>query len=163
MPSNPSISSAQEPLHNAHAFQQGGTKYRHCQDRFGIVIESHIVEHLVVGMCQQPINKTGTSIATQVGTLQNYVKVWFNPNAIANILSLARVKEKCSVRYDRDEGNQFVVVQPHKQIVFQQSGLGLYYHDTTYRAMVMVNTVGHNREGFTNRAYNKAKQAQRAI
>jgi hypothetical protein len=63
----------------------------------------------------------GTSIATQVGTLKNYGEVWFNPNAIANILSLARVKEKYSVRYDSDEGNQFVVVQPHKQIVFQQS------------------------------------------
>jgi hypothetical protein len=105
----------------------------------------------------------GTSIATQVGTLKNYGEVWFNPNAIANILSLARVKEKYSVRYDSDEGNQFVVVQPHKQIVFQQSGSGLYYHDTIDRAVVMVNTVGHNREGFTNRAYNKAKQARRAI
>jgi hypothetical protein len=67
------------------------------------------------------------------------------------------------VRYDSDAGNQFVVVQPHKQIVFQKSGSGLYYHDTTYRAVVMVNSVGHNREGFTNRAYNKAKQARRAM
>jgi hypothetical protein len=58
---------------------------------------------------------------------------------------LAQVKEKWSVRYDSDEGNQFVVVQPHKQIVFQQSGSGLYYHNTTDRAVVMVNTVGHNR------------------
>jgi hypothetical protein len=76
---------------------------------------------------------------------------------------LARVKEKYSVRYDSDEGKQFVVVQHHKQIVFQQSGSGLYYHDTTYRALVMVNTVGNNRKGFTNRAYNKAKQARRSI
>jgi hypothetical protein len=102
----------------------------------------------------------GTSIATQVGTIKNYGEVWFNPNAIANILSLARVKERYSVRYDSDEGNQFMVVQPHIQIVFPQSGSGLYYHDTTDRAVVMVNTVGHNREGFTNRAYNKAKQSK---
>jgi hypothetical protein len=47
--------------------------------------------------------------------------------------------------------------------VFQQSGSGLYYHDTTDRDVVMANTVGNNREGFTNRAYNKAKQARRAI
>jgi hypothetical protein len=105
----------------------------------------------------------GTSIAIQVGTLKNYGEVWFNPNVIVNILSLARVKEKYPVRYDSDEVNQFVVVQPHKQIVFQQSGSGLYYHDTTDRAVVMVNTVGNNREGFTNRAYSKAKQARRAI
>jgi hypothetical protein len=103
----------------------------------------------------------GTSIVTQVGTLKNYGEVWFNPKAIANILSLARVKERYSVQYNSDEGNQFVVVQPHKQIVFQQSESELYYHDTTDRAMVVVNTVGNNRKGFTNRAYSRAKQARR--
>jgi hypothetical protein len=105
----------------------------------------------------------GTSIVTQVGTLKNYGEMWFNPKAIANILLLARVKERYPVRYDSDEENQFVVVQPHKQIVFQQNDPGLYYHGTTNRAMVMVNTVGNNREGFTNGAYNRAKQARRAL
>jgi hypothetical protein len=56
-----------------------------------------------------------------------------------------------------------VVVQPHTEILFQQSDSGLYYHNTTDCAMVMVNTVGKNREGFTNRAYNRAKQARRAL
>jgi hypothetical protein len=56
-----------------------------------------------------------------------------------------------------------MVVQPHKQIVFQQSDSGLYYHDTTDHAVVMVNTVGNNREGFTNSTYNKAKQVRRAL
>jgi hypothetical protein len=56
---------------------------------------------------------------TQVGTLKNYGEVWYNSKAIANILSLARVKERYSVRYNSDKGNQFVVVQPHTQIVFQ--------------------------------------------
>jgi hypothetical protein len=105
----------------------------------------------------------GTSIVNQVGTLKNNGDVWVNPKAIANILSLARVKERYSVRYNSDEGNQFVVVQPHKQIVFQKSDSGLYYHGTTDRAVVMVNNVGNNREGFTNRAYNRAKQARRAL
>jgi hypothetical protein len=99
----------------------------------------------------------------QVGTLKNNGDVWVNPKAIANILSLARVKERYSVRYNSDEGNQFVVVQPHKQIVFQKSDSGLYYHGTTDRSVVMVNNVGNNREGFTNRAYNIAKQERRAL
>jgi hypothetical protein len=105
----------------------------------------------------------GTSVVTQVGMLKNYEEVWFNSKAIVNILSLARVKERYPVRYNSNEGNQFVVVQPHKQIVFQQSDSGLYYHDATDRAVVMVNNVGENREGFTNRAYSKAKQARRAL
>jgi hypothetical protein len=50
-----------------------------------------------------------------------------------------------------------------KQVVFQQSATGLYYHDTMNRAVVMVNTVSGNRKGFTNRAVRAAKQARRAL
>jgi hypothetical protein len=67
------------------------------------------------------------------------------------------------VHYDSDNGKQFIVVQPTKQVVFQQSATGLYYHDTTNRAVVMVNTVNGNREGFTNRAVRAAKQSRRAL
>jgi hypothetical protein len=105
----------------------------------------------------------GTSIITQKGTLKNYGEVWYNAKGIANILSLVKVKQKYPVRYDSDNGNPFVVVQPKKQVVFQQSGSGLYYHETTNRAVVMVNTVENNREGYTDRAYGAAKQARRAL
>jgi hypothetical protein len=36
----------------------------------------------------------GTSIVTQVGMLKSHGEVWFSSNTIANILSLAKVKEK---------------------------------------------------------------------
>jgi hypothetical protein len=55
------------------------------------------------------------------------------------------LKEKYPVRYDIDNGNQFVVVQPKKKKLFKQSASGLYYHDTTNRAVVMVNTVKDTR------------------
>jgi hypothetical protein len=89
--------------------------------------------------------------------------VWFSGNAIANILSLAKVKEKYQVRYDSDDGNQCVVIQPKKQVVFKQVASSLYYHNTTNRAVVMVNTVKDTREGYTNRAYTAAKQAHNAL
>jgi hypothetical protein len=73
------------------------------------------------------------------------------------------VKQKYPVRYDSDNDNQCVVVQPKKQVVFQQSGSGLYYHNNTNRVVVMVNTVEDNREGYTDRAYSTAKQARRAL
>jgi hypothetical protein len=60
-----------------------------------------------------------TMLVTQVGTLMNYGKMWFNKDAIARILSLSRVKECYPVKYDSDEGNQFVVVQPNKELVFK--------------------------------------------
>jgi hypothetical protein len=89
--------------------------------------------------------------------------VWYNAKGIANILSLAKVKQKYPVGYNSDSCNQCVGVQPKKQVVFQQSGSGLYYHDTMNRAVVMVNTVEKNREGYTDRAYGAAKQARRAL
>jgi hypothetical protein len=98
-----------------------------------------------------------------VGTLKNYGEVWFNNKSIANILSIAKVKERYPVHYDSDNVNQFIVAQPTKQVVFQQSATGLYYHDTTNRAVVMVNTVNGNRKGFTNRAVRAAKQSRRAL
>jgi hypothetical protein len=55
------------------------------------------------------------------------------------------------------------MAQPTKQVVFQQSATGIYYHDTTNRAVVMLNTVSGNREGFTHRAVIAAKQARRAL
>jgi hypothetical protein len=100
------------------------------------------------------------SIITQKGTLKNYGEVWYNAKGIANILSLAKVKEKHPVRYDSDNCNQFVVVQPKKQVVFQQNSSGLYHHYTTNRAVVMVNTVKDNRKGYTDKAYSAAKQAR---
>jgi hypothetical protein len=83
---------------------------------------------------------------TQVSTLKDYRDVWYNTKAIANILylSLARVKENYPARYNSDEGNHLLVIQPNNQVVFQQSVSRLYYHDTINRTVVMINTVGGN-------------------
>jgi hypothetical protein len=73
------------------------------------------------------------------------------------------VKERYPVKYDSTNGNQFVVIKPTKEVIFHQSQSGLYYHDTENRAVVMVNTVAENREGYTHREYDDAKQACRAL
>jgi hypothetical protein len=105
----------------------------------------------------------GSRHVTLVGTLRNYGEVWYCKYAITNILSLAKVKERYPVKYDSKQGNQFVVVQPHKKLIFKQSPSGLYYHDTADRAIVMVNTVQKNREGYTQREYDDAKEARRSL
>jgi hypothetical protein len=104
----------------------------------------------------------GAIRVTKVGTLRKYGEVWYNENAIANILSLTRVKESYPGKYDSTNGNQFVVIQPTKEVILHQSQSGLYYHDTENRAVVMVNTVAENSEGYVQREYDDAKQALRA-
>jgi hypothetical protein len=100
---------------------------------------------------------------TLIGTLRNYGEVWYCKDAITNILSLAKVKEQYPVKYDSKQGNRFVLVQPHKKVILKQSPSGLYYHDTPDRAIAMVNTVKENRKGYTQREYDDAKEARRAL
>jgi hypothetical protein len=71
----------------------------------------------------------GTQCVIDFGTLKNYEEVWYSKDAITNIIFLPRVKERCPVKYDSTNGNQFIVVRPTKEVIFKQSELGLYYHD----------------------------------
>jgi hypothetical protein len=98
-----------------------------------------------------------TRRVSHVGTLQNYGEVQYTGFAIAHILSLSKVKECYSVKYDSTSGNKFTVVQPTKEVIFEQSPSGIYYHDMKNRAIIMttkdsgIETVKENREGYTQR------------
>jgi hypothetical protein len=73
------------------------------------------------------------------------------------------VKERYPIKYDSTNGNQFIVIQPTKELIFHQSQSRLYHHGTENRAVVMVNTVAENHEVYTQREYDDAKQARRAL
>jgi hypothetical protein len=112
----------------------------------------------------------GTKEVNQVGTLKNYGTVWYSDSAIANILSLSQVKRKFPITYNSKNGKEFHVIKPDKHVVFKESESGLYYHDTTNRAYLVLNadkmaldTVRNNREGFTDRDYEQAKRARKAL
>jgi hypothetical protein len=55
------------------------------------------------------------------------------------------------------------VNQPTKEVIFHQSQSGLYYHATENHAVVMVNTVAENVEGYTQREHDDAKQARQVL
>jgi len=56
--------------------------------------------------------------------------VWFCPDGIANILSLANVAKTMEVKFDSSNGNQFEVTKADgKKRIFTQSEHGLYYYD----------------------------------
>ena len=90
--------------------------------------------------------------------------MWYDPKAIANILSLRCVRDKYRITYD-SEYQQFVVTKPcGKEFVFKESEGGLHYLDTTCSEqdkdqdhgrehMFMVNTVKDNRRHFTKNDY----------
>ena len=105
----------------------------------------------------------GTRTVTKKGILKSYGKVWFSEHAIANILSLAKVKEKHPVRYDSTAGNQFVVSQSEKEVMFKHSSTGLYYHDTGKEGTVLVNTVEGNRKGYSWQQLEGARRVRKAL
>ena len=68
----------------------------------------------------------GIMSTTLVGDLPGYGTVWFHEGGIANILSLARVKDKFTVVFHSKQGNEFHVFGTSDRIrVFRQSERGL--------------------------------------
>ena len=73
----------------------------------------------------------GSTETNMVGDLGNYGEVWYHPSGIANIFSLAKVKEKFRVTFDSAGGNAFTLWKENgNKKVFKQSATGLYYLET---------------------------------
>ena len=110
----------------------------------------------------------GPMVCDQEGDLAGFGKVYFNPEGIANILSLAVVESQgWRVQYDSFNGGCFVVTnqQTGKVTKFNQMASGLYAHDVTHdpsgeQGFAFVETVKENRKLFTTREFLKAKQAR---
>jgi hypothetical protein len=74
--------------------------------------------------------QAGKAVTKLRGTLPGYGEVWYCPNGIANILSLARVAKTRLVKFDSTNGNQFEVTKDDGSMrIFKQSEHGLYYYD----------------------------------
>ena len=110
----------------------------------------------------------GIHVTHLVGDLPGYGPVWFDPRAIANVLSLNLVKEKYHIKYNSDKDDGFVVTKPTREkFKFIQSGLGLHYldmmlQDTNKSAdtTLVVNTVKENKKNYTNNNYLCALRAR---
>ena len=111
----------------------------------------------------------GTQWTNQQGDLPGYGRVWYCPSAIANILSLHNVQNRCRVEYDSTAGNRFVVTRSDgTERVFSMSDTGLYFYDTATSAWasssqinaVLVNTVSDNKTRYTNAEVSRAEVAR---
>jgi hypothetical protein len=103
----------------------------------------------------------GERTTDMVGDLPGYGTVWYDPDSIANILSLKRVSEKYHVAFDSKRGSSFTVTKPDGKVFeFKQSVGGLYFHDTSKSSIVMVTTVSENKSRYTNEDYLNAVRAR---
>lgn len=108
----------------------------------------------------------GTVVVTQMGTFRGYGKVWYHPDAIANILSLSNVQTKFRVTYDSKSGNHFVVHRDDgSQRLFSPTTKGLYVSQINdHRSEVtMINTVKENVKAYTRREVKQAESARRLM
>jgi hypothetical protein len=105
----------------------------------------------------------GITTTNQQGELPGYGVVWYHPKGIANILSLARVKDRYPVTFNSRKGNEFIVHKTNGTTRhFKQSPTGLYYHDTSDNTgTALVNTVAENKANYSNIHYQKAVLARR--
>ena len=73
----------------------------------------------------------GVTVTNMMGDLPGYGPVWYNPDGIANILSLSRVGEKYRITYDSGADAGFKIHKPDGTIrLFRRSSTGLFYIDT---------------------------------
>ena len=107
----------------------------------------------------------GVTSTNLIGDLPGYGTVWYHPNGIANILSLARVRERgYKVTFDSQHGNSFHVTKPDGTVrVFNQSDRGLYFMETTANGnqTTLVNTVADNQTRYNKRDYSQAVLARK--
>jgi hypothetical protein len=104
----------------------------------------------------------GVTSTDMVGNLPGYGKVWYHPNGIANILSLARVKDEHQVTFDSAGDNKFVVHKTDGMTrSFLESRHGLYFMNTATTSTTLVNTVDKNKTRYTDRDYSQALLARK--
>ena len=83
----------------------------------------------------------GSQQVEYTSDLNRYERVWYDPKAIVNILSLSCATTKYRVVFGSKAVNLFKIMVLGREVVFNVLTNGLYYHDTMDRVTVLVNTV----------------------
>ena len=102
------------------------------------------------------------------GVFRNLGPVWYNPDSIANILSLADVRKVCRVTLDTDLEPTMCVHRKDGSIMrFREHSTGLYVFDSAdnhtnepVSAYTLVSTVANNKKMFTRREIEAADAAR---
>jgi hypothetical protein len=103
-----------------------------------------------------------------------YGKVYYDEEAIANIFEFSELKKKYRITYDSDKEDVFLVHMNNKIIKFECSPDGLYQYQVSkdyqnnlkqderkHGASNLVSTVTDNKKGYTQRQFERSKEARR--
>jgi hypothetical protein len=96
------------------------------------------------------------------------MEVWFDPNAITNVLSFAILQEKFPILYDNSKADAFFVKTPRGDLKFKQLSKNLYVHKPrgdgikleAKQETSMLSTLEENKTFYTNRQVERAKRAR---
>jgi hypothetical protein len=110
----------------------------------------------------------GTQTSTLVGDVTNFGTVWYNPQSLANILSLADVRKICRVTMDTAVESAMCVHKADGSLMkFIEYTTGLYYFDTAKTNArkhnlhyTFVTTVNGNKSRFHRREVEGADRAR---
>jgi hypothetical protein len=114
----------------------------------------------------------GTQISSLVGDIKNFGTVWYDPDSLANIFSLAAVRKLCRITMDTSVEAALCVHRSDGLITkFIKYGLGLYYHDAAAAVLQpnsnenvidysFVSTIANNKAQFPRREIEGADKAR---
>ena len=106
------------------------------------------------------VGNGGTMTTNQMATIRNLDTkdpVWYHPEYITNILSLAKVKEQYRITYDSDKGGVFEVHIPGKSsLYFPCYNNGLHILECSNEGFSFVETIAENKKGYSKRQIHNA-------
>ena len=115
----------------------------------------------------------GTQLSHQIGTVKNFGDVWFNPESLANILSMSEVSKICRITMDTHIENAMHVHRTDgSMMTFKEYKSGLYYFDAAAAVVapkttnensddyLFLHTVDGNMAEYTRREIDNAKKAR---
>ena len=90
--------------------------------------------------------------------------VWFHPEYITNVLSLALLKKQFRITYDSTKGGAFVVHRPDKEnMYFHCYSNGLHLIECNIAQFAFIETVAENKKGYSARQIQDAQRAKDLI
>jgi hypothetical protein len=94
------------------------------------------------------ITNGGSQTSNLIGDFPNLGPVWYNPESIANILSLAEVRRVCRITMDTSESPAFIVHRlDGSEMRFEEADSGLYVFSpndsTSVKMYTLLQTVGY--------------------
>ena len=109
----------------------------------------------------------GVLVTNKKADAPKWGEVWFSPDAVTNIFSLANMSDRYPVSYNGTKEDAFIMQLPHKQVKFEQLTNKLYVFKlpntvkpTTKDDAQFVNTVEENKTFYTQHQFEQAKQAR---